>query len=92
MTELSSSDHFLSDLLQKSQLPNLGEPHKFLKKYKTTPSLQQGPQAQKIYQALIANSSVCSFCGVGFPYTKIQNKKGVERLIPLSLLKLCEKY
>ena len=91
MTESSITDHFLSDLLQKGEIPNFGEPHEFLRRYADESALQNDPASQKIHQALIAKSSVCSFCGVGCPYTKVKSKKGVERLIPLSPLGLCVK-
>lgn len=42
-------------------------------------------------ERLLARASVCSYCGVGCPYTVETDAKGIDRIHPLSSLGLCVK-
>lgn len=55
------------------------------------PGLLQDPQLRERHQRLTARASVCSYCGVGCPYTVEADKRGVDRVFPLSDLGLCVK-
>lgn len=81
----------LSSILVKGKIPGHGEPYEFLNAYYKSEEMQKDPYLKKIHQTLTKNASVCSFCGVGCPYTVTTNKKGVEKLIPISGLGLCVK-
>ena len=91
LDETALNETFLNDTLVKDEIPGFGAPHEFIKKYRADKELQSIPHYQKLHEALISRSSVCSFCGVGCPFTVVKNKKGNERLIPLSDLGLCVK-
>ncbi len=54
-------------------------------------SLLGDPQIRERHDGLLARSSVCSFCGVGCPYTVENNARGKARIHPLSPLGLCVK-
>lgn len=81
----------LEDVLVKGKIPGYGEPHKFLQRYRQEPAMAGDPLLKNIHDALIANASVCSFCGVGCPFTAVDGKKGGQKLLPLSPLGLCVK-
>lgn len=81
----------LHQILEKGKVPEYGEIHEFLNRYYTEPHLQKDPKLQQIHQALTMHASVCSFCGVGCPYTVYKTPKGFEKLLPLSSLGLCVK-
>lgn len=55
------------------------------------PSILDDPKTLDRHRNLLANSSVCSFCGVGCPYTVEKDKRGNVRIEPLSSLGLCVK-
>ncbi len=63
----------------------------FLKKYRSDPSLQTDPKVVELYQLILQNSSVCSFCGVGCPFTMVTTNDGTFKLTPTSGLGLCVK-
>lgn len=48
-------------------------------------------EAASAREAALGKTSVCSYCGVGCPYTVVTDKKGVDRIEPLSPLGLCVK-
>lgn len=81
----------VSQILEKGEIPGFGAPHQFLDAYTNSPEMQQNPEYQQIHHALVENASVCSFCGVGCPFTVARGASGNERLIPLSDLGLCVK-
>lgn len=81
----------LTNFLVKGEVPGYGEPHEFLRRCREEPGLRDEPRLDAIFNALVNNASVCSFCGVGCPYTKVTGKTGVEKLVPLSPLGLCVK-
>lgn len=81
----------VSQILVKGEIPGFGAPHQFLEAYTKSPEMQQQPEYQQIHHALVENASVCSFCGVGCPFTVAKGESGNERLIPLSDLGLCVK-
>ena len=88
---MTDTSRALSSLLVKGEVPGYGAPHEFLKAYTESADMQADPALQEIHQALTANASVCSFCGVGCPFTRVESQQGNERLIPLSDLGLCVK-
>ena len=55
------------------------------------PALLADPGIAARNAALRARSSVCSYCGVGCPYTVVADHRGVDRIEPLSDLGLCVK-
>ncbi len=63
----------------------------FVRRYLADPDLQSDPALHQLHTALVSHASVCSFCGVGCPYTRVQGANGKETLIPLSDLGLCVK-
>ena len=65
--------------------------HEFVRAFRADPDLQARPQAAARHEALTARSSVCSFCGVGCPYTVEADARGRDRVAPLSGLGLCVK-
>lgn len=81
----------LHELLDKGIVPEFGEIHEFLNRYYNEPELRKQPGLQQLHEALTKRASVCSFCGVGCPYTVFENKKGFKKLLPLSSLGLCVK-
>ena len=55
------------------------------------PGLLDDPAVAARRDALVASSSVCSYCGVGCPYAVEPDARGKERVVPLSPLGLCVK-
>lgn len=55
------------------------------------PTLRDDPELRERHDALLAHSSVCSYCGVGCPYTVEPDARGNPHLHPLSSLGLCVK-
>ncbi|MFK7994302.1 MAG: molybdopterin-dependent oxidoreductase [Granulosicoccus sp.] len=74
----------VSSLLKLDPLP-------FVSAVRADPSLLESPKAQYRNEQLIAQSSVCSYCGVGCPYTVETDGRGNRRVHPLSSLGLCVK-
>ena len=66
-------------------------PHAFVELVRQSPPLQENPEISQRYQRLLDRSSVCSFCGVGCPYTVEPDARGVDMVQPLSSLGLCVK-
>ncbi|MCB9745993.1 MAG: molybdopterin-dependent oxidoreductase [Alphaproteobacteria bacterium] len=67
------------------------EPAAFMALWHEEPSLAQDPAAAAHHAALAARASVCSYCGVGCPYTVTTDARGREQVEPLSGLGLCVK-
>ncbi len=67
------------------------EPWQFLREFQTNPDWQNDPAARQHHEDLTARASVCSYCGVGCPYGVVTDKKGNDRVVPLSSLGLCIK-
>ena len=78
-------------MVNKSHIPGYGEIHEFVRDYPHNPKAQHDPQAARIYRELLDNASVCSYCGVGCPYTVYEAKPGARKIHPLSPLGLCVK-
>lgn len=55
------------------------------------PALRADETVRLRHDALRNRSSVCSYCGVGCPYTVEPDAKGVDRVVPMSPLGLCVK-
>lgn len=55
------------------------------------PTLLDDPRVRARDSALRANASVCSYCGVGCPYTVETDPQGSAKVVPLSDLGLCVK-
>ncbi len=55
------------------------------------PSLLNEPRLRTRDATIRANASVCSYCGVGCPYTVEPDAQGIPRVAPLSDLGLCVK-
>ncbi len=55
------------------------------------PSLLDDDRVGRRHAALLNRASVCSYCGVGCPYTVEPDPRGRERVVPLSDLGLCVK-
>lgn len=55
------------------------------------PKLLDTPDVRRRHEGLLAKSSVCSYCGVGCPYTVEDDARGKPRVHPLSSLGLCVK-
>lgn len=55
------------------------------------PTLLDDPNTRHRHKGLLDNASVCSFCGVGCPFTVEADAKGRRRVHPLSSLGLCVK-
>ena len=55
------------------------------------PALRDDPQVRLRHDALLARASVCSYCGVGCPFTVEEDARGTPRIYPLSPLGLCVK-
>jgi anaerobic selenocysteine-containing dehydrogenase/Fe-S cluster biogenesis protein NfuA len=68
-----------------------GGADEFVRRYRAEPDLQSDPALQQLHTALVTHASVCSFCGVGCPYTMVQGANGKAKLLPLSQLGLCVK-
>lgn len=63
----------------------------FMVSVKDRPELLQDARVAQRAEALRARSSVCSYCGVGCPYTVETDAQGREEVLPLSDLGLCVK-
>ena len=55
------------------------------------PTLLDDPATRRRHESLLDNASVCSFCGVGCPFTVEADARGRRRVRPLSPLGLCVK-
>ena len=66
-------------------------PAEFVAAIEGNPALLADSRVRERNAALRANSSVCSYCGVGCPYTVEADAQGVEKILPLSNLGLCVK-
>ena len=66
-------------------------PASFIAAVAEDPSLLDDPRRRARDTALRANSSVCSYCGVGCPYTVEPDAQGSPKIFPLSDLGLCVK-
>lgn len=66
-------------------------PDRFLAAVDADPVLGERPEIAARRRALLARSSVCSFCGVGCPFTVEADADGADRIHPLSSLGLCVK-
>ncbi|MEZ5590608.1 MAG: molybdopterin-dependent oxidoreductase [Gammaproteobacteria bacterium] len=67
------------------------EPEQLVAAIAADPSLLDNPQLRQRHENLLAHASVCSYCGVGCPYTVEQDARGKPRIYPLSPLGLCVK-
>ena len=67
------------------------DPAQLLAAVSAEPTLLDDPQLRARHQRLLARSSVCSYCGVGCPYTVEEDARGRPRVQPLSSLGLCVK-
>lgn len=56
-----------------------------------SPGLLDDSDVLARHEALLNRSSVCSYCGVGCPYSVEPDAKGVDRVVPMSPLGLCVK-
>jgi assimilatory nitrate reductase catalytic subunit len=63
----------------------------FLRQYAIDPVLRSDPSSRARHAALIERASVCSYCGVGCPYTVQADEGGIDRVTPISALGLCVK-
>lgn len=66
-------------------------PVEFVSVLKDRPDLLKNPQINARNDAIRGRSSVCSYCGVGCPYTVETDANGTDRVEPLSDLGLCVK-
>ncbi len=66
-------------------------PQDFIAAVVADKGLRDHPQIRARHEALLAQSSVCSYCGVGCPYTVERDTGGKARIHPLSDLGLCVK-
>ena len=66
-------------------------PADFVAAIEANPELLDDSRVRERDTALRANSSVCSYCGVGCPYTVETDAQGGEKILPLSDLGLCVK-
>ncbi|MFO0763094.1 MAG: molybdopterin-dependent oxidoreductase [Byssovorax sp.] len=55
------------------------------------PSLRDDPAVRARHDRILDNASVCSFCGVGCPYTVEPDARQKPQIVPLSELGLCVK-
>jgi len=78
-------------LVDEQALAPWGGAPEFIQQYAADPALQADPELQQLHQSLVGQASVCSFCGVGCPFSKVRAKNGQEKLVPLSRLGLCVK-
>ena len=67
------------------------DPEPFVAAVAANPELRDDPRIRERHDALLAHASVCSYCGVGCPYTVEPDARGKPRLYPLSPLGLCVK-
>lgn len=65
--------------------------HNFVRRYAVDSAIQEDPALKQLHQSLVANASVCSYCGVGCPYAVVRGKNGKKKLTPMSSLGLCVK-
>lgn len=63
----------------------------FLTRFEADPALREDPAARARHAALTARASVCSYCGVGCPFSVEADAQGREDVVPLSPLGLCVK-
>ncbi len=66
-------------------------PAAFVAAIAANPALLDEPRVRARDNAIRAKSSVCSYCGVGCPYTVETDSRGAEKVEPLSDLGLCVK-
>ena len=66
-------------------------PAAFIAAVAEDPTVLDDPRLRARDTALRANSSVCSYCGVGCPYTVEPDAQGSPKIFPLSDLGLCVK-
>ncbi len=66
-------------------------PSDFLAQLRAHPNLAEDDKLSDRAEALKDRSSVCSYCGVGCPYTVEPDAGGIDRVHPLSDLGLCVK-
>ena len=86
--QINSSD---LDIPAEKDFNPWGGAHEFVLKYAADPQMQAEPKMQKLHQSLVAQASVCSFCGVGCPYAVVKDVHDRKKLVPLSNLGLCAK-
>lgn len=55
------------------------------------PRLLDDPAVRERHESLLNRSSVCSYCGVGCPYSVETDHRGEDRVVPMSPLGLCVK-
>ena len=55
------------------------------------PDLLSNPRFAERAETLKSRASVCSYCGVGCPYTVEKDARGKDEVLPLSDLGLCVK-
>ncbi|MBX2879215.1 MAG: molybdopterin-dependent oxidoreductase [Granulosicoccus sp.] len=67
------------------------DPESFMRSMSESPALLDINQNRNRYESLKNHASVCSFCGVGCPFTVETDSKGRARVYPLSSLGLCVK-
>ena len=67
------------------------DPESFVAAVAANPKLREDPRLRERHDALLARSSVCSYCGVGCSYTVEPDARGKPRIHPLSPLGLCVK-
>ncbi|MFK7859536.1 MAG: molybdopterin-dependent oxidoreductase [Granulosicoccus sp.] len=67
------------------------DPLQLVSAVKADRSLLKEQNVRLRHEQLLAQSSVCSFCGVGCPYTVETDPRGNRRVYPLSTLGLCVK-
>ena len=82
--DAGSGDTTVENLLSAS-------PVDFISALKDRPGLLEDPALRARNDAIRARSSVCSYCGVGCPYTVETDSAGTDRVEPLSDLGLCVK-
>ncbi|NEV64591.1 molybdopterin oxidoreductase family protein, partial [Thiorhodococcus minor] len=75
----------------KGQVPGHGPVHAFVRGFAENLEAQADPAAFELHRRLLDKASVCSFCGVGCPFTVVETPGGRERILPLSPLGLCVK-
>ena len=84
---LTASTHF-----QQHHVPSKAlAPEQLITAVANDPSLLDNPQIRERHKQLLAHASVCSYCGVGCPYTVETDARGKPRIYPLSPLGLCVK-
>lgn len=66
-------------------------PSDFVRAILDDPALFEDPALRARHEEITRNASVCSYCGVGCPYTVLPNAAGVRDIVPLSPLGLCVK-